>query len=172
MDTAFAVEPNQFAERNLFVEVQFLVIDETAFSRTMLHRQILKRTFAALVADGAIERVRSQQEFNRAFLSFLRFCGLREDDHAFGNGIGAGCFEFGHELNLGLAVFHHNLSRCAVEHRAADFNETHAAHADRFEFGMVAEDGDIHTRQLGRVGYQRSIWNGDLFSIYGKCYLF
>ena len=64
-----------------------------------------------------------------------------------------------------MTVFHHDLTSGAVEHRSSDFHETHAAHADRLEFGMMAEDWDVDACHFRRIHDQSSLWYGDLRSI-------
>ena len=134
----------------------------------MLHGQVLQRAFTALVADGTIERVRSEQELNDSLLPFPGLLGLSQHDHALGHGICAGRFELWHELHLRLAVFiQYGLAAAAVDHRAADFHQAHPAHASRFHLGMVAEDGDVDTCLLGRVNDQGSGRNADLYTVNG-----
>ena len=52
------------------------------------HRQVLQFALAALVADGAVERVIDKQELHRRFLRANGARRLREDLHAFHHGGG------------------------------------------------------------------------------------
>src|SRR5215203_5824591 len=116
--------------------------------------------------------MRSEQEFNSALLSICRLRRLRENHHALFHFIRASGFEFGHELDLGGAIFHHELTRGTITHRATDLHETHTAHTHRLKFGMMTKDGDINTDHLRSIGYNNSVGNRDLFSIYCKRNLF
>ena len=88
-------------------------------------RQILERALAALVADGAVERVVDEDELERGVLALGRVRRrLRgADDHAVLRG----------QRAAGLKLRH-----------ALDLDEAHAAGADgRSEPRLVAEDGDL-----------------------------
>jgi hypothetical protein len=112
LNTAFAVEPDQFAERDRFGEAHASRHNwKRLLPGTVRHGQVLKRTFAALVTDRAIQRVRSQQEFDRALLSFRLPSPLGHRPPCRLRRVGAGRFEFGHELDLGLRRFPSQIDR-------------------------------------------------------------
>ncbi len=131
----------------------------------MRHGQILQGTFAALIANRAIQRMRCEQKFDSAFLSIGCLCRLREDHHAVFHFIRTSGFKLRHELDLRRAVLHHKLAGGAITHRATDLYETHAAHANRLKFGMMTKDGDIDADHLGGIRYERPIRDGCLYSI-------
>jgi hypothetical protein len=66
-DAALAVEIDQVAERDRLLEVA-LLLDVPALARTVAERLVLQRALAALVADGAVERVVDQQQLEDALL--------------------------------------------------------------------------------------------------------
>src|SRR5512133_61438 len=116
--------------------------------------------------------MRSEQEFHGSLLSLERLRGVRTNDHALFHFIGTSRFEFGEELNLRRAVFHHKLTGRAIAHRPTNFDETHAAHADRLKFWMMAKDGDVDPNRLGGICYTRSFRDCYLYAIYCEGDLF
>src|SRR5258706_4477927 len=131
--------------------MQFFIIDKAALTGTMRHGEILQRTFTALIADRAIERMRSKQKFNRALLSISCLCRLRQDDHAFFHFIGAGCLQFWHPLDLRRAILHHKLTSGTITHWAAQLHQTHATHANWLELWMMTKYGNINASQFGGI---------------------
>src|SRR5690606_31881817 len=63
LDAAFAVQIDQFAQRDMLGKAHLIFPVEDRAARTMRHRQILERALAALITDGAVQRVTGQQEF-------------------------------------------------------------------------------------------------------------
>ena len=61
--------------------------------------------------------------------------------------------------------FQHRLAGGAVDHRAADFHQAHAAHPHRLHLGVVAKYRDIDADLLGGVHDQRALRHGHLSSI-------
>ena len=102
----------------------------------MAEREVLQRAFAALVADGAIERVVRQLELEdvRARLDGHR--ALRSNDHAFGDRRGAG----------GLRA----------RRSGREVDQAQAAGADWIELVVVAEDRDLDADGLGGLDDQRA----------------
>src|ERR1700724_3284221 len=92
---------------------------------------VLQWTLAALVADGAVQRMVDQQELHNRLLCRLHAVAFGVDDHAVLNrGRAAG-------LQLGDSL---------------DLNEAHAAGADRLaELGLVAEHRYLDVAVLGGV---------------------
>ena len=72
LDAAFLVEDDQIAKRHTLSEAQLFIKEEAALAGSMRHGEVLQRALAALIADRAIQRMRSEQELNRASLSILR----------------------------------------------------------------------------------------------------
>jgi hypothetical protein len=172
LDAAFAVVLEQHTVGNNLVVVLILFLFHATLTRTMRHRQVLKRTFAALVADRAIQWMRGKQEFHRTALTVCRFCRFRENYHAIFDPVSTGSLKFGHELNLRLSILQYELTRGTIAHRTTNFHETHAAHADWLEFGVMAENGNIDARHLRRVRNGKTFRRDDLLSIYCKSDLF
>src|SRR5262245_61167092 len=156
----------------MFSESKLFIKKETTLTGSMRHGEILQRALTTLIADRTIQWVRCEQKFDCAFLSDLRLVRLRQHHHALFHLIRAGGFEFGHELNLRCTILHHELTGGAIAHRASDFHETHAAHANWFKFGMMTEDRDINTDHLSGISQPGPIRNGYLFSINSKRDLF
>ena len=72
-------------------------------------------------------------------------------------GVVTGGFQFCPKLNLRLAIFQHRLAGGPVDHRAANFDQALAAHADRLHLGVVAEDRDIDADLFGGVHDQGAL---------------
>ena len=128
-DAAFLVQHDGVGDIVVFL-LAALGLDQFADARAEAHGLVLQRAFAALVADGTIERVVEQQEGEIGFLRCLHLFGVRIDDHALGDRNGAR----GHELRAT---------------RPDDLDETHAAARHRVELGVAAEDRDVDV-ELGR----------------------
>src|SRR5512145_287443 len=71
LDAAFLVEDDQITERHGFPQMEFFIVEKTALAGTMRQGQVLQRALAAFVADRAVERMRREQEFDRAALPIL-----------------------------------------------------------------------------------------------------
>ncbi len=71
-----------------------------------------------------------EEELERGFAGFLDLLGFGADDHAFGDGKGAGGLKFGHFL---------------------DFNEAHAAGGLEGVAFVVAEGGDFDSVAFGGI---------------------
>src|SRR4029077_2588440 len=96
---------------------------------------VLQWALAALVADGAVQRVVDQQELDDRALGLLDALGLRVHDHPVLDRRGA--------AGLQLAD-------------ALDLDQAHAARADRVaKLGLVAEHGDLDVAVLGGVDEHR-----------------
>jgi hypothetical protein len=89
----------------------------TAFARAVSEDHILKLAFAPFVANGAIERMVGKQEFEGVLASAGYLGSFGADDHALGDGKGAGRHHLGHFF---------------------DFDQTHAAVSINRKVGMIA----------------------------------
>jgi hypothetical protein len=69
-------------------------------------------------------------------------------------------------------AFEDGLAAAAVDHRASDLDQAHTTHARRFHFGMIAEDGDVDASLFGRIYYQRTRRNADLYAVNCQINLF
>ena len=85
-------------ERDMLGGMGFLIINVAALRGSVRHGQVLERTFAALVADRAVERMGGEQELEDLLLGSPGFVGAGQHQHAFGDRGGAGGFEFGTEV--------------------------------------------------------------------------
>ncbi len=125
------------------------LLDEPALSRPVGHRLVLEGALASFVADGAVERVVEEQEFENALLGLSGRLGLSEDL---------------------LAVGHLDEAR-RLEARTpgtGDLDKAHPAHADRGHPRVVAKARDEDAGPLGRrddelalVCFQDSPVDGD-----------
>ena len=128
-----------------FSKVRFLPSKRVSASPT-LHRLVLQRALAALVADRAVQRVVDEQQLHHTALGLLgdRRGELRLDDHAVGAGDGAG----GHRLALAL-----------------DLDDALPAGAGRVEQRVVAEPRDLDAEQFGGADDQGALGDGDLDAV-------
>ena len=102
-------------------------------------RQVLQLTFAALVADRAVERVVDEQELHHALLRGDRLLGGRPDLHAFGDGRRA------RRQRLG---------------RLLDLHEAHPAVRSDGELLVVAEMRHVDAERMRRLDHRAA--GGDL----------
>lgn len=114
-----------------------------------LHRLVLERALAALVADGAVQRVVDEQQLHHATLGLLGDRGgqLGADLHPLGAGDGAG----GHRLALALHL-----------------DDALAAGAGRVEERVVAEARDLDAEEFGGADHQGALGHGDLDAVDGE----
>src|SRR5262249_48490613 len=123
-DAALAVERDRRRDRDRLLE-RLLLVDHPRVAGPVAERQILQRALAALVADGAVERVVDEDELERPVLSGRRLLrrARRLDDPPVGRLQRAARLELRHAFEL---------------------DEAHAAGADRIaEARLVTEDGDL-----------------------------
>ena len=97
------------------------------------HREILKLTFSALIADRAIQRMIDQQKFHHAFLRLDRHLGMRVHLHAFGRRRRTGRQWFG---------------------RFFDFDQAHPAVGCNGQFLVIAKMRDINAGLIRRIHYR------------------
>ncbi len=112
-----------------------LFFDEAAGIRAVAEDHVLQFALAALVADGAIQRVIGQEEFQHIFAGLAHLFGLGADDHAFRRNHGAGGLELGHLL---------------------DFDKAHAAGGLERQPWVIAERGNFRSDAAGRFNQQRA----------------
>ncbi len=140
-----AVQQHLGGDRHRFGEGAFAAL-EARLRVADLHRLVLERTLAALVADRAVQRVVDQQQLHHAALRLLGHRGgqLRFDDHAVGAGDGAR----GHRFALAL-----------------DLDDALAAGAGRIQQRMVAKTRDLDAEEFGGADDQRPLGDGDLDAV-------
>ena len=172
LNAALAVQPDEVAQGEMLASVAFLSVNVTTLWGSVRHGQVLERTLAAFVANRAIQRVRGEQELEDLLLRGFGLVGLAEHKHAFRDRCGAGGFKFRPKANLWFVAFHYGLAGGAVNDRAANLDETLAAHADRFHLWVVTEDRDVNADLFGCVHDQRTSRHGNRLSIDHQGYHF
>ena len=123
-DAALAVERDQRRDGDRLLE-RDLRERHPRVAGAVAEGQVLQRALAALVADGAVERMVDEDELERRVLALGRLlrCGRGLDDHPVLRGEPAAGLELRQPLDL---------------------DEAHPAGADRrAEPGLVTEDGDL-----------------------------
>ncbi len=129
-DAALAVDGDERRQGQRLLEVA-LGLDHPAATQAPAERDVLQRALAALVADGAVERVVDQQELHDRVLGVADPLGLGVDDHPVLDGGGAAGLELGDALDL---------------------DQAHAARPDGLaELWLVTEVGDLDVALLGGV---------------------
>ena len=129
-DAALAVDRDQRRELDRLLEVA-LGVGHAALAGAPAHRDVLQRALAALVADGAVERVVDEQELDHGALRVLDLVGAGVDDHPVADRGRAGGLQLRDPLDL---------------------DQAHAAGADRLaELRLVTEDRDLDVAALGGV---------------------
>ncbi len=143
-DAALAVDLDERGERKRLLEVA-LGVGHAAAARAPAHRDVLERALAALVADGAVERVVDEQELDDRVLGLLDAIGLGVDDHP---------------------VAHRRRARGLELRDPLDLDQAHPAGADRLaELGLVTEDGDLDVAALRCVDEHRALGRRDLDAV-------
>ena len=129
-DAALAVDRHQRRQLERLLEVA-LGLDEARGAGAPAVGDVLQRALAALVADGAVERVVDEQELDDGALGVVHALGLGVDDHA--------VLDRGRAGGLQLRD-------------ALDLDQAHAARADGLaQLRLVAEDRDLDVAVLGGV---------------------
>ena len=143
-DAALAVDRDQRREFDRLLEVA-LFVDHAAFARAPALRDVLQRALAALVADGAVERVVDEQELDHRALGVLDLLGAGVDDHPLAHRGRAGGLQFRDPLDL---------------------DQAHAAGADRLaELRLVTEDRDLDVALAGGVVQHLALAGDDLAAV-------
>jgi hypothetical protein len=130
--------------RPLLLVAMVLDLDELAFACAVLEGHVLQLALAAGVADGAVERVIAEEQFDGGLARLRDFGRLGDEDLALGDGGGAGGLQLG---NFFLA------------------HDAHAAGGLQREAGIVAERGNLDAGLAAGVNEQRSRGCGELFSV-------
>ncbi|CAM3971119.1 hypothetical protein NORO109296_15625 [Nocardiopsis rhodophaea] len=153
LDAALAVKQDLAGQRDGLGEGP-LGVEEPRLSLPGAHRLVLQRALAALVADGAVQRVVDQEELHDPALGLLRHRGgeVGLDDHPVHDGDGAGGLRFGHAAPVA---------------RVGDLDEALAAGPGGFEQRVVAEAGDLDSQQFGGADDQRALGHLDLEPVDG-----
>ena len=143
-DAALAVERDQRRDRERLL-VRALVEVEARVAGPVAVGQVLQRALAALVADGAVERVVEQDELEHRLLALGSAGRARVHLHAVAGGHRAGGLELGHALDL---------------------DQAHAAGADgRTEARLVAEDRDLDPGRRRGQHERRALGHGQLAAV-------
>ena len=130
--------------RPLLLVAMMLGLGVEAFAGAVLEGHVLQFALAAGIADGAVERVIAEKQFDGG-LARLRDLGrLGDEDLALGDGGGAGGLQLG---NFFLA------------------HDAHAAGGLQREAGIVAEGRNLDAGLAAGVNEQRARGSGELLSI-------
>src|SRR5262249_51853809 len=132
-NAAWSIEENH-RRPLLFVHVQ-LLFNETALARAVAERHVLQFAFAALVANRAIQRMVSQQKFERALARLANLWRFGVHYHALGHGKRAADLQFG-------SLFH--------------LHQAHAARGLQRQAVVIAERRDLDAHLLGGIDNQSS----------------
>ena len=79
-DATLVVESNPGSNIDI-LRLFHLLLAKTRLAVPVLHAEFLERTFAGLVADGAVERVVRKKEFHDSLAAFLGHFALGADSH-------------------------------------------------------------------------------------------
>ena len=131
-DAARTVEVHH--RRPLLLVLVVLGLHEFRFGGAVGERHVLQFALAAGIADGAIQRMVAEEQFNHRLARLDDFFIVGGDDHALGNQRGAGRLELGHLL---------------------DFHETHAAGALQGQIGVITKRGNFDAHGLAGFDEQR-----------------
>ena len=129
---ALAVERDVRRQRDRLLEVEARAVD-AADRVPVAEREVLQRALAALVADGAVQRVVDELELQDLCTRLHCHRALRLHDHALG----------------------HRRRAPGLRSRRSgrDVDQAQAASADRVELVVVAEDRDLDADGLRRLDY-------------------
>ncbi len=115
-----------------------------AFAGAVLEGHVLQFALAAGIADGAVERMVAEEQFDGGLARLRDLRRFGDEDLAFGDGGGAGGLQLG---NFFLA------------------HDAHAAGGLQREAGIVAEGRDLDAGLAAGVNEQRARGSGELFSV-------
>ena len=138
--TALLVQHNGVGNQVVLV-FEALGFHELADARPVAHGLILERALAALVTDGAIQRVIQQDKGQVGLLHILHLLRVGLDHHVLGHRHRAG-----------------GLQRHAAG--TGDLHQAHAAASHRVQLGMAAEDRDFDAQGGGSIHHQRALGHG------------
>ena len=127
-DAAGAIKVNDGGP--LLLVAVLLDLDKFRFVRTVLEGHVLQLALAAGIAHRAVERMIAEQHFDGGLASLRDFRTFGGDDHALGDGRGAGGLQLGHFL---------------------DADDAHAARGLQRKARIVAEGGNLDA--VGTAGF-------------------
>ncbi len=130
-DAALLIEHDGGADAPCFVLVQARLREELATGAAQ-HRHFLEFALAALVADGAVERVIGEDELNNVRSPLEHLLGIGDDLHALGAFQGAGGLQGRHLSVDGLArlIVRHRLACRAIDNGVECLDQAYAAGAE------------------------------------------
>jgi hypothetical protein len=129
---------------DVLVEDDALFFGVAAGAAAIADGQVLQLALAALVADGAVQRVVDEQELHHRLLCLHRLVALGTHDHAVGGRRGAGGHRFG---------------------RLFDVHQTHAAVGCDGQLLVVAEVRDVGACRVGRMHDHAAFGHAHLLAI-------
>ena len=129
---------------DVLVEDDALVLGVARGRLAVAHGEVLQLAFAALVADGAVQRVVDEQELHHRLLRLHRLVAFAAYHHAVGRRRGAGRHGLGHLL---------------------DVDQAHAAVGRDAQFLVVAEMRDVDAGRVGGVHDHAAVGHGDLVAV-------
>ena len=152
LNAAFAVEEDQIAQRVMLRQVHLIGQRKARIAFTVAHRQVLQRTFAALVADRAVQRVAGQQKFNDVIARFFDLRRRGADGQAFADDgrTSGGHFRLPADDRLALCI-ELRLLRILIDLYLPHFDQAHAAHASGRQLRMVAEYRNVVAERFGGI---------------------
>ena len=130
-----------------------LRLDQLADPRPEAQRLVLQGAFAALVAYGAVQWMIEQDEGEICFLHSAHLLGVGAHDHALAHRHRAG----GHHRRAA---------------RAVHLDQAHTAAADRVQFGMRTEDGNLDARHARGIYQERPRRNRHFLLVDSELYIF
>ena len=120
----------------------------TAGAGPVGHGLILQITFAALIADRAIQRMIDKKEFHRPFSAFLHLLAVSMDDHA-------------------IACRHRTGSDQLW--RLFHLHQTHAAISGNGQALVIAETRNFRSRLFTGLKHRCARFDRNFYTIYCKC---
>ena len=147
-DAAGAIEVDDGGPLLLFAVVFWLGVE--GGGGAVLEGHVLQFALTTGVADGAVEGMIAEQEFECGLACLGDLGGLGRDDHTLGDRCGAGSLELGHLF---------------------DADHAHAAGGLEGEAGVVAEGRDLDAGGFAGFDEQGAGGGGNLFAVYGKGYV-
>ena len=171
LNAPFPIQEDQVAQRYVLLHMQLVSKNHSAVATAVAHGQVLQRAFAAFVANGAVQRVAGEQKLNHVGACLFHRVGFGAYHHARAYLYGAACLQPAPKINLRRAVFvQQRLTSRPIAHWQTNLNQTHPAHAHRFQFGVVAKYGNVVPNLLGCIYNQCPLGNAHFHTIYTQCY--
>ncbi len=133
----------------LFILVQ-LAFHIARLGCAVLEGHVLQFALAAGVADGAVERVVAEQEFDHRLARLADLVSVSGYDHAIGDRDGAGGLQLGHFFNA---------------------HQAHAARRLEREARVIAERGYFNAHGLAGFNKKSARGRGDFFAVDGDGYV-